>query len=253
MIFDAVVLLIILISTVFAFFRGFIRETLTVLGVVGGVLAALYMGPQLSPLVSGWIGADVPEGEDVPRLFGLVPYPILADILSYGVIFLVFVIVLSVLSHFLAGWARTIGLGVFDKILGILFGALRAAVLIALLYLPVFQLTDPEQRDEWFPSSNSRPYVEAMTAWTLQFLPQASEEDIESAKENAGKAVSTVGQKLRDLTDGAEKQDNNETNGTNGTKEKNGNDVTSGESGTEGYQDEQRESLDRLFEENIDE
>lgn len=59
MIFDAIVLLIILISAVFAFFRGFIRETLTVLGVVGGVLAALYFGPQLSPHVHGWIGADI--------------------------------------------------------------------------------------------------------------------------------------------------------------------------------------------------
>lgn len=242
MIFDAIVLLIILISAVFAFFRGFIRETLTVLGVVGGVLAALYFGPQLSPHVHGWIGADIPEGEEVPRLFGVLPYPILADILSYGVIFIVFVIVLSVLSHFLSGWARMIGLGVFDKILGIIFGVLRAAILIALLYLPVFQLTDPEQRDEWFPNSYSRPYVEAMTAWSLQFLPKASEEDIETAKENAGKAVSKMGEKIKDMTDTADKESETKENGDKPA-----------ENDFDGYQDEQRESLDRLFEDNVNE
>lgn len=135
-----------------------------------------------------------------------------------------------------------IGLGVFDKILGIIFGVLRAAILIALLYLPVFQLTDPEQRDEWFPNSYSRPYVEAMTAWSLQFLPKASEEDIETAKENAGKAVSKMGEKIKDMTDTADKESETKENGDKPA-----------ENDFDGYQDEQRESLDRLFEDNVNE
>lgn len=243
MIFDTVVLLIVLASTIFAFFRGFIREVLTVLGVVGGAVAAVYMGPYLSPIVKGWIGVDAVEGEEVPRLFGLIPYTILADILSYGVIFIVFVIILSVVSHFLATWARTIGLGIFDKLLGIIFGVLRAVVLIALLYLPIYQLTDEKQRDEWFPDSHSRSYVEAATGWVMQFLPQASEEDVDTLKKGAEDAASKVGKTIQGIAEKAGEKVNGSEDGKTGENKKE----------ESGYKEEEREDLNQLFEDTVNE
>ena len=58
MIVDILVLAVLLISALIAFLRGFIREVLTITGVVGGLAAAYFGGPLLAPLMRGWLGVQ---------------------------------------------------------------------------------------------------------------------------------------------------------------------------------------------------
>jgi len=88
MIFDIIVLCIIGISAVIACLRGFIREALTVMGVVGGTVAAFAFGGKISPTFLEWFG-----GEKGDYLFGMIPPQLAADVSAYGSIFLVVVIV----------------------------------------------------------------------------------------------------------------------------------------------------------------
>ena len=67
MIFDLIVLFILFISAAIAFFRGFIKETLTIVGVVGGFLASLYGTPVISPILQEWIGTETAEAQ--PKSF----------------------------------------------------------------------------------------------------------------------------------------------------------------------------------------
>ena len=54
---DAGIIALVLVSGLFAFFRGFIREVLAIAGWVGASLATLWAFPVASPLVRQWIGS----------------------------------------------------------------------------------------------------------------------------------------------------------------------------------------------------
>ena len=95
MIIDLVVGAVILVSAVISFFRGFIRETLTIAGVAGGGFAAILFGPSLAPTFRNWLG--IVDGEPVEKLFDLVPMTIIANVCAYAAIFIGVVITISVI------------------------------------------------------------------------------------------------------------------------------------------------------------
>lgn len=201
MIVDAIVLGVLLVSAVFAFLRGFIREVLTILGVVGGLAASLAFGDQLRPLMNQWLGVDK-DAADPQLLAGVVPYTVLADVLAYGSIFLIVVIVLSLLSHLLAGWARTIGLGAVDRTLGVVFGVARGVLVLAVLYLLPYLLFKDDARQQWPLLKESRTivYVEATSKWLADFLPESMRNtDPASLAESATSVTKATRDKLKDL------------------------------------------------------
>lgn len=261
MIFDAIVLAAVIISSIIAFLRGFVREVLTIFGVVGGLAASYFGGPILVPLMRGWLGVkDLAKDEKPPELFGVVPMTIVADVCAYGAIFIVVVIILSVLSHFLATGVKAIGLGPVDRMLGVAFGVGRAVLLMALIYLPVYLLTQEKDRDEWFAGSRTRVYVEGTSAWINGFLPKTQEDpndkdkkaekDASAAGEALNKKMDALGQRLEDmevLKNTADKA---------GAVMDSAKDALQGQQGgtgdarsdVEGYKQDQRESLDQLIE-----
>lgn len=170
MIADIFVLAVLLISGLIAFLRGFIREVLTIAGVVGGLAAAYLGGPLLMPHMHGWFGIE--EGAEVERLFEILPYGIIADALSYGAIFIIVVIILSIQSHLLAEWAKKIGLGAIDRTLGFVFGVVRGIILLGLLYLPVHFFVDQERKEE-FLARVKRIFIwrKPRKFWLVLFLP----------------------------------------------------------------------------------
>lgn len=183
MIVDIIVLVVLLVSAVIAFLRGFIRETLTILGVGGGALASYLGGPHLIPYMRGWIGE---EGS----LFGIIPYTLLSDILSYASIFVVVVILLSVLSHILAETARNIGLGAVDRTLGVMFGLARAVLILAVIYMP-FSAMNKESKESFFAGSQTHMYIEAASNWLMGYMPptglgEENADETLSAEEETG-------------------------------------------------------------------
>jgi membrane protein required for colicin V production len=200
MILDLVVLGILLVSAIVAFFRGFIRELLTIMGVVGGAVAALSLGPALSPLMLRWISTPPEPGKEAEKIFGLIPPDQMAAILAYGAIFIVVVIILSVVSHFLSGWAKAIGLGAVDRTFGVFFGLARGALLIALLYLPLLLVMEKDTRDDWFKGSKTHHYVEAGASWLSGFIPEGATDDMKKKASDVSKQkAEEVRERLRDM------------------------------------------------------
>jgi membrane protein required for colicin V production len=191
MIVDVVVAIVLILSALIALIRGFIRETLTIVGVVGGLVAAYFGGALLSPIVYGWFGVDE-TAEEPARLFDVIPYSMVADALSYGLIFISVVIVLSLASHVLAESAKSIGLGVVDRILGAGFGIARGVLLVALMYLPFYLLLDDDTKKSWFEQSASHPYLEKSAAVIASYIPQ---DTIDKIEQDAGKLTDAVQQK----------------------------------------------------------
>ncbi|MBI1258522.1 MAG: CvpA family protein [Chloroflexi bacterium] len=198
MILDIIVLAVLFISAVIAFLRGFIREVLTILGVVGGLVAAYFGGPVLQPITRGWF--DTGTGDEPQKLFNLIPYDIVADAIAYGSIFIIVVIVLSVASHLLAGWAKAVGLGAVDRTLGVIFGLVRGVIIVSLLYMPVHVLIDKESRDGWFKDSKSYFYIVSTTDFLLALLPDSLKEKTDDAADKTADSMAkATREKLQEL------------------------------------------------------
>lgn len=236
---DIFVLLVILASVMIAFMRGFIREILTIFGIVGGMAAAYIGGPLLTPTMRGWFG--VVEGEEDPeKLFGAIPYSMVADLLSYGAILVVFVIILSVISHFLAEFVKNLGLGALDRSLGVVFGLARGVLVLGLLYLMPYFLVGDEQKDEWFAGSKSRIYLEGVSQWMAGFMPENTEEGIKQGAETL-ETVSETRKKLEEMN----VLNPIEDGGVAGH-------LKSSSDALDGYTSDFRDKMDALIENNID-
>jgi len=234
MIIDIVVGLVVLASALISFMRGLIREVLTIAGVVGGILAAVFLGPVMTPTVRAWFGAG--EGQNPDKLFDMIPMEIVADATTYGVIFITVVIVLSVASHVISGAAKAVGLGPVDRTLGVAFGIARALVLLGLVYLPFHLLMDDKRKEEFFAGSNTHYFIEKTSAVMASYLPES--EDVEKdIKEGADDLIKKKLQEQDLLGTGKKDKPAPETAP-----------VVKPEDGT-GYQEEQREKLDKLFNE----
>ncbi len=234
MIIDLIVLAVVVISALIAFLRGFIREVLTIFGTVGGLVAAYFFGPVLSPYIQGWLG--VTEGEEPGRLLGLIPYTLLGDALAYGSIFIIVVVVLSFVSHFLAESVKTLGLGAVDRSMGVVFGVLRAAALLGLLYMPVYLFVEKTERDVWFKGSRTYFYLEATAGFIAEFLPEnAAEKTEEKAQAIEGKAGEA--QKLHEKLQQIDLLQKDKPEEKSGEQDK-----------AKGYTDEFRRKMDKLFE-----
>jgi membrane protein required for colicin V production len=238
MIIDIIVGALLLISAIIAFIRGFIREVLTIMGVVGGLIAAYLFGGAVAVQVRKWLGVE-DGAEQVEKLFDIIPYTLVADVLAYGGVFIVVVIILSIASHFLAESVRNLGLGAVDRSLGALFGLARGVLLLGLVYVPIHIGFDSKTVDEWFKGSRSHVYLEMVAKQILTYVPDAAREDaadeIESLREGVEQTNDTR-RKLEemDLLGGR--------GGRQGSREENS------EAEKRGYTDEFRQEMDRLFE-----
>lgn len=231
LIIDIVVILIVLVSAGVAFFRGFVREVLTIFGVIGGFLAALFFGGTLTPIFRGWfgVGEAAEDSETAKKLFDLIPYTIVADVCAYAAIFLAVFLILQLVSHFMSASIKAIGLGPVDRSLGVVFGIFRGVLLIGILYLPFHLILPDDNKREWFGESKTFVYVEGVSGWLQSFLPSNSDE----AK---AKVESFTKEKFEDIT--KEKVQEELDKAKDAASEK-----------ATGYSDKAREKMDSLIEE----
>lgn len=232
MIVDLIVAAIVLASALISFMRGFIREVLTIAGVVGGIVAAVLFGPKLAPTVRLWFGIE--EGKEGPgNLFGIIPMEFVADAVTYGAIFISVVIVLYIITHFISGAAKAVGLGPVDRTLGVVFGIARALILLGLLYMPLNVLIPPKNKDELFKGSQTHVIIEKVSAAMSGYLPE-----YETVKQEADDQFKKKLEQT-DLLSSGKKTDKMEKIPV----------ITEPKPGEEGYREEQRDKLEELFSE----
>src|SRR5271156_6621972 len=115
---DVFIILILLGSTLIGLLRGFVREAVSVAFWVLAIWAAWKFGPIVEPHLGGLL-ADPNVAPWVGRLVILVLVLLLGWVVG------------MLLSYF----TRSLGLGVMDRILGLLFGLLRGLVLMGLVII----------------------------------------------------------------------------------------------------------------------
>jgi membrane protein required for colicin V production len=181
LILDIVVIVILLISCIVAFLRGFVREVLTILGLGGAGLTALTVAPMLSGGLESWLSDGAGEND---KFWGFVPYDIAAAVFAYAGVFVITLIIMSLISHWIAKSVHAIGLGPIDRSLGVVFGIVRGLILIGLLYMPFHLLMDDEDKESWFSESATHGYVEELADIMSALMPESMQAE-EAAEEEA--------------------------------------------------------------------
>ena len=152
---DAAVVLVILISGLHAFFRGLVHEVLAVISWIGAALATIYGFPYARPYATE-----------------LITVPLIADMVAGVGIFLVTLVVLSVLTNFVSRRIHQSALGPLDRSLGLVFGFLRGAVLIAVAWLALNLVLPREDHPKWIAKAKVRPLVEQGAVLLISVLPE---------------------------------------------------------------------------------
>ena len=166
---DIVVIAVIIISGLFAFVRGFVQETLSVVGWVGAPLATFYTFEYLRPFLRRYID-----------------HGLIADILTGVAIFVVTLVVLSLVSHGFAVRVRASPVSALDRSLGFLFGLARGAVVVVAAYLLVEWAVEREERPPWLLEARLMPYAEYGGEIARSLVPESWRNKGVSAAERLG-------------------------------------------------------------------
>lgn len=148
---DYLIIVVLLASMALGAIRGFVREAVGLLSWLGGVWLAWRYAPLLEPHLGGAIG-EPPASTWAARVL------ILIAVLLAGWL------VAAILGYLL----RHSGLSILvDRLLGLVFGMLRGAVVVAIFVL-LGRFVELE-RVEWWKESNLLPYASELAGWIQTF------------------------------------------------------------------------------------
>jgi membrane protein required for colicin V production len=195
--FDIVILLVVAVSALLAFARGFVREALSMAAMFIAILAVLWGFPLMRTPVRGMIETGW-----------------IADAVTIGVIFILVYIAVRVATGRIHEWVHdSEPLGILDRTAGLLFGVARGFVLMAVAALVATSLAPPSMFPKALRDAKFYPIV-MLTADALKHLaPQAGQ-----AATDMARTAKTAGEDLagipRDTTntlnssvDGADQKD----------------------------------------------
>jgi membrane protein required for colicin V production len=169
---DLAILGVIAISAIFAFARGFVREVLSIVAWIGAALATLY------------------AFNDVYRLVArFVTTPLLADLIAGAGLFVTSLIVLTVLTGYLARFVQSSTLSPIDRTLGLIFGLARGAFLVSLAYLMVDISLPQSDRPGWIKQAKSEPFLAQGAELLRSALPEQLQIKGTAAADDAQRAL----------------------------------------------------------------
>jgi membrane protein required for colicin V production len=118
---DGVVAVIIVLSALLAYSRGFVRETLAIAGWIGATVLAFIFADQVQPLV-----------RQIPVLGDFIGDSCeLSIIAAFALVFAIALVVFSIFTPLFSSAVQRSALGGVDQGLGFLFGVFRGILLVA--------------------------------------------------------------------------------------------------------------------------
>ena len=144
--FDYAILAVVGLSVIFAFWRGLIREVVSLLA----WLVALWVAARFSVEFAHWVPAAISS-------------PAARYLTAFLCLFIGTIVVLELIAFLVSKLLKAIGLGFIDRFLGAIFGLVRGA-LIAWVAVLLGGFTSYPQRDWWRDSVLAPPLQTAVLA-----------------------------------------------------------------------------------------
>lgn len=199
---DSIVVVVLLLSIVIAFFRGFIKEMLTIVNLAAAAAAAYLFAPMLLPSFRGWLGVEEGGGKKADDIFGIIPPEVMAHFLSSLCVFFGVFLILTLAGIAISGSVKALGLGPLDRVLGMAFGAARGFLLVFLIYLPFGFFMQPEQLPSWAQQSISVSVLDQSYRYADRYFKK-DEKGSDSAATEAPVDPDSLRGKLRGMADHA--------------------------------------------------
>jgi membrane protein required for colicin V production len=255
---DIVVLVVIGMSALIALSSGFVNVVLWILSWVGAVAATVYFFPLAVPITARYIHE-----------------PLIANVVTAVVIFLVALFVCAILNQIISRMVRGSAVGALDRSLGLLLGLVIGALIVCGAYM-LFAFVAPDRKDWPQPILEARtlPLVERGAGVIRSLIPDYVIAQGASALDKTVKTLEdgkAVNQTIEQLTPGSGSGDTNtqtpaetpapapnpnpapatapaggtgQTQGSNASPQGN----PDGQQSETGYKDAQRNDLNRLIE-----
>ena len=136
---DGVVAVVIILSALLAYGRGFVREAMAIAGWIAAAVIAFLFAPRVEPLVR-----EIPVvGEFVTDSCEL------SIIVAFALVFAVALIVVSLFTPLFSSVVQRSALGGIDQGLGFLFGVARGILLVAIAFF-VYDTVITGQNIPWW-------------------------------------------------------------------------------------------------------
>jgi len=116
--FDIIVGVILAYGLVRGLFRGLVKEASSIIGVLGGFLAAY----SFYGVIAGYLS-------------GVVSSPAYRNLLAFLIIFCTVVVLVNVLAIIVKYLLKTVFLGWLDRLGGVVFGFVKGALIVSVLFL----------------------------------------------------------------------------------------------------------------------
>lgn len=154
---DWAIIAIFSLSCLIGIIRGFVREALSLVIWVAAVIIAKLFGEQLAAL-----------------LVNQIESPSLRLMTSYAALFVAVLLLGAMASYLIGALVRATGLSGTDRLLGMVFGAARAFIIVMalLILLPGFL---PVDQDQWWHEAQLIPHFLACEDWVVAAYKETSE------------------------------------------------------------------------------
>ncbi|PCI43347.1 MAG: colicin V production protein [Proteobacteria bacterium] len=151
--FDYILIAIVGLSMVLSLWRGFVREIISLIGLV----AAFLIASRTSGVAGDFLGQWIPNSTT-------------SDIAGFIMIFIVIMIVVGLVGALIRKLVDMADLTATDRTLGMFFGIARGVLLIALSFLIYTSYTKPDQA--WAKKSLLTPYAIQASDLLGQAIPE---------------------------------------------------------------------------------
>ena len=169
---DLAVLGVIALSAIFAFVRGLVREALSIVAWAGAGLTTLYGFNHVYGLVIHFVAT-----------------PLLADLIAAAGLFVISLIVLTILTGYIARFVQSSALSPIDRTLGLIFGLVRGAFLVSLAYLLLDISLPQNDRPGWIRQAKSEPFLAQGAELLRNALPEPLKIKSATASDDAQRAL----------------------------------------------------------------
>lgn len=151
---DLIVVAVVVVSAVYATYRGLVSESLAIFGWIAAAYAALYLGP----FCAGWMRTMLE-----PKWLG--------EVAGYALVFLVVLIPLHFASSRIAVNVKKSEVGTLDSVLGTGFGVLRGIAIVGIAYLVFTAFVPVRSQPEWIVNARLMPVIRASAEIVASLIP----------------------------------------------------------------------------------
>ena len=173
---DIAVIIIVVLSALFALARGFVREALSIVAWVGAAAVTLYEYEPALRLAKQYIATNL-----------------LAQFVAGAALFLGSLVVLTIITGLIARRVRMSALSPLDRTLGLIFGLARGLVLVSLAYVVLDAAVPPSERPSWITEAKSAPFLEQGAQMLRDLLPPSLKVKTAAAASAAQRAIEQAG------------------------------------------------------------